>query len=63
MVQWIGKNLPANAEDTGSFPVMGRFHLPRSNKACVPQLLSPRATTSEAHVPRACAQQQEKPMQ
>ena len=29
--------------------------------ACVPQLLSLRATTTEAHVPRARAPQQEKP--
>ena len=31
--------------------------------ACVPQLLSLRATTTEAHTPRACAPQQEKPPQ
>ena len=31
--------------------------------ACEPQLLSPRATTTEAHVPRARAPQQEKPPQ
>ena len=31
--------------------------------ACVPQLLSLRATTTEAHMPRACALQQEKPLQ
>ena len=31
--------------------------------ACEPQLLSPRATTTEAHMPRACAPQQEKPPQ
>ena len=30
---------------------------------CVPQLLSPRATTTETHAPRARAQQQEKPPQ
>ena len=34
------KNLPANAEDTGSIPVLGRSHRPQSNKAHVPQLLS-----------------------
>ena len=31
--------------------------------ACVPQLLSPHATTTEAHEPRAHAPQQEKPLQ
>ena len=31
--------------------------------ACMPQLLSPHATTTEAHAPRACAPQQEKPPQ
>ena len=31
--------------------------------ACVPQLLSPHATTTEAHTPRAHALQQEKPPQ
>ena len=31
--------------------------------AHVPQLLSLHATTTEAHVPRACAPQQEKPLQ
>ena len=29
----------------------------------MPQLLSPRAATTEAHAPRACALQQEKPLQ
>ena len=61
----VVKNLPANAGDMGSSPGLGRFHMPRSNKARVPQLLSlhsrarrlqllsPRATTTEAHMPRA----------
>ena len=31
--------------------------------ARVPQLLSPRAATTEVRVPRACALQQEKPLQ
>ena len=34
-----------------------------SLEAWEPQLLSPRATTTEAHVPRARAPQQEKPLQ
>ena len=31
---------PANAGDTGSSPGLGRSHMPRSNWACEPQLLS-----------------------
>ena len=34
------KNLPANAGDTGSSPGLGRSHMPRSNWAREPQLLS-----------------------
>ena len=71
----VVKNPPANAGDTDSSPGPGRFHMPRSNYACVPQLLSLRsrarmpqllnlrATTTEAHAPRACAPPQEKPWQ
>ena len=71
----VVENLPANAGDTGSSPGPGRSHMPRSNKAHAPQLrslrsrahklqlLSPRAATTEAHVPRARAPQQEKPPQ
>ena len=33
-------NLPANAGDTGSSPGLGRSHMPRSNWARGPQLLS-----------------------
>ena len=62
VVQWL-KNPPANAGDTGWIPGPGKSHLPRSNKARVPQLLSPRATTTEASAPRAHAPQQEKPPQ
>ena len=65
----VVKNPPANAGDTGSSPGPGRSHMPRSNYARVPQLLSlcsrahmtqllsPRATTTEACVPRARAPQ------
>ena len=59
----VVKNLPANAGDTGSIPGLGRSHMPQSNEACVPQLLSPYSTTTEAHPPRSCAPQQEKPPQ
>ena len=69
------KNPPANAGDTGSSPGLGRSHMPRSNKARAPQLLSlcsrahkPQllslcAATTEAHAPRVGAPQQEKPPQ
>ena len=33
-------NLPANAGDTGSSPGLGRSHMPQSNWAREPQLLS-----------------------
>ena len=67
------KNPPANAGDMGASPGPGRSHMPRSNEARAPQLLSlrsrahepqllsPSATTTEAHAPRARALQQEKP--
>ena len=69
------KNLPANAGDTGSSPGPGRSHMPQSNKAHVPQLLSlcsrarePQllslcAITTKARTPRAHAPQQDKPPQ
>ena len=69
------KNPPASAGDTGSSPGPRKSHMPRSNEARAPQLLSlrsrarepqllnPRATTTEAHMPRARVPQQEKPLQ
>ena len=36
----VVESLPANAGDTGSSPGLGRSHMPRSNWACEPQLLS-----------------------
>ena len=71
----VVKNPPANGGDTGLSPGQGRSHMPRSNlahapqllslrsRAREPQLLSPRATTTEACTPRARAPQQEKPPQ
>ena len=71
----VVKNPPANAGAMGSIPGPGRSHMPQSNEACAPQLLSlssrarklqllsPHATANEACVPRACAPQQEKPRQ
>ena len=71
----VVKNPPANAGDVDLSPGPGRSHMPRSNKACAPQLLSlhstahepqllsPSAMTPEAHTPRSRALQQEKPPQ
>ena len=36
----VVESLPANARDTGSSPGLGRSHMPRSNQAREPQLLS-----------------------
>ena len=36
----VVENLPANAGDTGSSPGLGGSHMPWSNWACEPQLLS-----------------------
>ena len=51
------ENLPANAGDTGSNPDLGRSHMPRSNWAREPQLLSLRvwslcSATREAAIVR-----------
>ena len=67
------KNPAANAGDMGSSFGPGRSHMLRSKEACAPQLLglrsracepqllSPYASTTEAHAPRSHALQQEKP--
>ena len=59
----VVKNLPANAGDAGSVSGQGRSHMQWSNQACAPQLLSPYVLTTGAITPRACAPQQEKPLQ
>ena len=71
MAQWLRIRLPMQ----GSSPGLGSSHMPRSNKARAPQLLSlrsrarepqllsPYAATTEVRVPRARAPQQEKPLQ
>ena len=59
VTQWLGILLPVQ----GTSPGLGRSHMPRGSWARAPQLLSPRATTTEAHAPRARAPQQEKPPQ
>ena len=51
------ENLPANSGDTGSSPGLGRSHMPRSNSAREPQLLSLRiwslcSATREAAIVR-----------
>ena len=43
----VVKNRPANAGDMGSSPGLGRSHMPRSNKAHAPQLLSLRSRARE----------------
>ena len=53
----VVENLPANAGDMGSSPGPGRSHMPRSNWACAPQLLSLRvwslcSATREATIVR-----------
>ena len=53
----VVENLPANAGDTGSNPGLGRSHMPRSNWAREPQLLSLRvwslcSATREAAIVR-----------
>ena len=51
------ENLPANAGDTGSSPGLGRSHMPRSNWAREPHILSLRvwslcSATREATIVR-----------
>ena len=53
----VVENPPANAEDMGSSPGLGRSHMPRSSWACEPQLLSLRvwslcSATREAAIVR-----------
>ena len=53
----VAGSLPANAGDTGSSPGLGRSHMPRSDWAREPQLLSLRvwslcSTTREAAIVR-----------
>ena len=44
------ENPPANAVDTGSSPGPGRSHMPQSNQAHVPQLLSLCSRTHETQL-------------
>ena len=51
----VGKSLSASAGDRGLIPGLGGSHMPQSNWAHAPQLLS---LCYEAHMPRAYAPQQ-----
>ena len=68
----MDRNQPATAGDTGSVSGPGRFHklwssevripqpLSLRSRACESQLLILNAATTDAHMPRASALQQEK---
>ena len=71
VVQWLRIRLPTREpwvqalvqEDStchGATKPVCHNYLSLHSRACEPQLLRLRATTTEAHVPRACAPQQEK---
>ena len=65
---WLsGKEPPAKAEDVGLITAPGRCHVPQSNEACVPQLLSPGSRAQEPQLLSLCsgasALPQEKPLQ
>ena len=66
----VVKNPPANAGNMGSIPDLGGSHVPQSNSAPAPQLLSlcsraqePQCPRAEPTCPTACAPQREKPRQ
>ena len=54
LAQWSGVRLPVGGGGwggTGSIPDEGRSHLPRSNEAPAPQLLSPFPATEDGWAP------------
>ena len=53
------ESLPANAGDTGSSPGLGGSHMPRSNRAREPQLLSLCSATREAAIVKRPAHRDE----
>ena len=69
MAQWLRIRLPMQGTRVRALvwedpTCRGATKPVRHNyRACEPQLLSPRATTTEARAPRARALQQEKPLQ
>ena len=57
-------DFPGSTGDVDSFPDLGRFHMEQLSPYATttePMLYSLKATTTEAHMPRTCAQQGEKP--
>ena len=69
VVQWLRIRLPMQGTRVQALvwedPTSCRATMPvhHNYRACAPQLLSPSATTTEAHTSRAFALQQEKPLQ
>ena len=60
----MGRNPPANAGDTKSVdPWSGKIVLAAEHLSPCARTAEPRVATTEAHVPRACAPKQEKPLQ
>ena len=57
-------NVPSNAGDESAIPAQGT-KIPHATEQLSPRATatSPHAATTEAHVPRPCAPQQEKPLQ
>jgi len=47
------KNPPANAGDTGSMPGPGKFYMPQSNQAHMPQLPMPASLEPVLHSKRS----------
>ena len=64
VAQWLRIYLPMQGKRIRALVREDQARVPQllslRSRACEPQLLSPHATTTEAHVPRACALQQEK---
>ena len=76
MAQWLRNHLPMQGTQVQALVRENpTSHMPQSNearvpqllslcsRACEPQLLSLRATATEGCTPRACGLQQEKPLQ
>lgn len=59
----VDENPPVNTGDTGLITVQEHSTYRAGTKAREPQLLSPHEATPEAHVPKTCAPQHEKPAQ